>query len=360
MVLTADPGPHPSDAAISYQWYRNTTAITGATGASYTVSPSDVGRTLKVKVSFSKAANYLNSAKYSRATAKVGRAALVKGTVTLSDPAPQVDTPVSAVLDGWEPAPVVASYQWYRVNARGTARPIAKARKASYTPTGSDRGYRLKVVMTASKPGYSGASVASAVSPAVLPGEYQAVPEPVILGTARVDMTLTVDPGTYRHVDGQQVAPTFSYQWYRVKDGTRTAIRYATRATYKAVPADEGSALLVKVVARRSGYADQASESDPTGVVGAPMKAGTATIEPAPAVVGVLLTASTTGWVPDGVALAYQWYRGTSAITGADQASYTPVAADLGKKLRVKVTGSADGYASVGVYSAYTALVIAQ
>lgn len=72
-------------------------------------------------------------------------------------------------------------------------------------------------------------------------------------------------------------------------------------------------------------------------------------ITPIPTITGtpqidVQLTADPGTWVPAPTTFTYQWLRGTTAISGATSATYTPVAADLGKMLAVTVTGAlADG-----------------
>ena len=74
--------------------------------------------------------------------------------------------------------------------------------------------------------------------------------------------------------------------------------------------------------------------------------------------VGVELTADASAWEPAPVALAYQWNADGVAITGATGATYTPVAADLGAKLSVTVTGTKPGYTTASVTSAETAAVV--
>lgn len=56
-------------ATVTYQWYRGTTAITGATAAAYTVTRDDIGQTLKAQAIGT--GDYLNSALYSASTAAV-------------------------------------------------------------------------------------------------------------------------------------------------------------------------------------------------------------------------------------------------------------------------------------------------
>jgi hypothetical protein len=111
------------------------------------------------------------------------------------------------------------------------------------------------------------------------------------------------------------------------------------------------------VTAKRATYDPETRVSDAYDAVAAPMTAGTVTIDNLAPKIGATLTASPGTWVPGGVEFAYQWYRGSSAIKNAKQATYTVSATDLGKKLRVRVTGAADGYASVVAYSAFTAAV---
>ena len=65
-----------------------------------------------------------------------------------------------------------------------------------------------------------------------------------------------------------------------------------------------------------------------------------------PAVVGGSLTAVPGGW-DSGVALSYQWLRAGAAIAGATTSTYQVSSADVGKKVRVVVTGSLTGYTSV-------------
>lgn len=73
--------------------------------------------------------------------------------------------------------------------------------------------------------------------------------------------------------------------------------------------------------------------------------------------VGGTLTAKPGTWA-SGVTFGYQWSANGVAITGATAATFTPTAAQLGKVIRVKVTGRKSGYDSVGVTSAPTLNVI--
>ncbi|MFT4218256.1 MAG: hypothetical protein QM619_13880 [Micropruina sp.] len=70
-TLVAQPGSwRPTGLTFSYQWYRNSTAIAGARGASYLVSSVDSGARLKVEVTAS-APGYRTAKHTSKQTAKV-------------------------------------------------------------------------------------------------------------------------------------------------------------------------------------------------------------------------------------------------------------------------------------------------
>jgi hypothetical protein len=67
--LTANAGTWgPGPVTLAYQWYRSGSAISGATGSTYVLTSSEVGKTVTVKVTGSKT-GYTSVAKTSRATA---------------------------------------------------------------------------------------------------------------------------------------------------------------------------------------------------------------------------------------------------------------------------------------------------
>ena len=62
--------------------------------------------------------------------------------------------------------------------------------------------------------------------------------------------------------------------------------------------------------------------------------------------VGSTLTAEPGTWAPAPVKLAYQWFRGTTAVSGATAATYKLTADDAGQTVSVEVTGTKTGYAA--------------
>lgn len=69
--LTAKPGTWTSGTKLTYRWYANGTAISKATKSTYTITSSQKGKKITVKVTGSKS-GYGTVAKTSKATARVG------------------------------------------------------------------------------------------------------------------------------------------------------------------------------------------------------------------------------------------------------------------------------------------------
>jgi len=167
-TLTAVPGSWtPSDADLTYAWYRTTskgtTAITGATGSTYKVSATDVGATLSVRVTGTRE-GWKPATKTSKATATVAKATLTQTPVpTIDDPTPTVGNTLTANPRTWEPVPVSLAFAWYRVSSKGKVSAVL-GRSATYTVQSADAGYRLKVKVTGTKAGYTTVTKESALT----------------------------------------------------------------------------------------------------------------------------------------------------------------------------------------------------
>jgi len=163
-------------------------------------------------------------------------------------------------------------------------------------------------------------------------------------GTAAIGEMLTA------HVSGWSPTPDeWEYQWYRNDD----EIEGADDDTYTVTEADAGFALKVKVTGEKDGYTPASATSLPTDEVAASHFSAT----PAPtisgtAATGKTLTAEVSGWSPAPDAWQYEWYRNDTKIAGAVASTYKVVAADVGAKLKVSVTGTKSGYAQATVASA--------
>ena len=166
---------------------------------------------------------------------------------------------------------------------------------------------------------------------------------PSISGTAQVEETLTVDTSGIADDDGLDNV-SYSYQWIR-NDGTDDSDIYgATSSTYMPVDADQGKTIKVEVSFTDDADNDETLTSAATAEVAAPAANSPATGEltiTGTVQVGETLTANTSG-VADADGLSsvqyeYQWLADDSEITGATGSTYTPVAADEGKVIKVRV-----------------------
>ena len=170
---------------------------------------------------------------------------------------------------------------------------------------------------------------------------------PTISGTAQVGQTLTADTSGIADEDGLTNV-VFSYQWTRSDGGLDTNITGATGATYTLVAADEDKTIKVTVSFTDAEGNPETLTSAPTGEVEAKPNTeatGAPTIDGA-ARVGETLTADTSGIDDDdglnNATFSYQWTRndgsGDTNIQDATGSSYTLVAADEGRTIKVTVS----------------------
>ena len=348
-----------TNVSYGYQWVRNDgssdTDIENATGTTYTLVAADEEQTIKVKVSFTDDADNderLTSAATGEVAARPNTPAT--GAPTISGTAQVGETltaDTSGIADADGLTNVSYGYQWIR-NDGTSDTDITGATDSSYTLVAADEGQTIKVKVSFTDDADNDERLTSAAT-----GEVAARPNtpatgaPTISGTAQVGETLTADTSGIADADGLTNV-SYGYQWIR-NDGTSdTDITGATDSSYTLVAADEGQIIKVKVSFTDDADNDERLTSAATGEVaarpntpatGAPTISGTAQV-------GETLTADTSGIADaDGltnVSYGYQWIRndGTSDtdITGATDSSYTLVAADEGKTIKVRVSFTDD------------------
>ena len=194
---------------------------------------------------------------------------------------------------------------------------------------------------------------------------------PTIGGTAQVSETLTADTSGIADDDGLTNV-SYSYQWVANDGGTDADISGETDETYTLVAADVGKTIKLRVSFTDDAGNDESLTSAATDEVGfavqpqtsnnpatgAPTISGTAQV-------GQTLTADTSGIADDdgltNVSYGYQWVAndgGTDAdISSETDATYTLVAADVGKTIKVKVSFTDDAENEESLTSAATAAV---
>lgn len=242
----------------------------------------------------------------------------------------QVGTPISAHPGTW-PAGTVVRYQWL---AGGY--PITGATGRTFVPRPEDAGKWLIVRIMTSKPGYANGLAYTPKTQPVKLGVLTSQGAPAITGPAKVGGTLQVTLPAIT-----PAAETTTQQWFA--DGV--AIPGATGPTVTLAPAELGKKISHRAVATRRGYEVLALEAQPTEPVGPERMVLTAQ----PRLTGqhqyghqlVLDPGSVS---VSGATTTIRWYRGGEMVHGATSPSYQLGAADLGKRISVKVAWRKDGY----------------
>ena len=229
---------------------------------------------------------------------------------------------------------------------------ISGAATNRYTLVAADQNYSVALKVTATNADGS-ASATSAQTAAVTQIPVpQNTSAPTVSGIAAVGKTLTTTNGSWNY------ASSYGYQWQRCDaSGANCAnISGATASTYTTVSADQGSTLRSVVTATNSSGSASAN-SVATSVI---LQYAPPTTISLPTVVGFVdvgNTLTTDGGIwssDDTFSVAEQWQRcspGCSDISGATGTSYQAAAADLGARLRVKVTATNATGGATTIYS---------
>ena len=218
--------------------------ISGATDSTYTLTNDEMGKTVRVRVSFTDDAGN-SETQTSAATAAVDAKpnTPATGLPTISGTA-QVGETLTAETsgisdeDGLDNA--TFSYQWVADGAD-----ISGATDATYTLADADEGNTIKVRVSFTDDSGNEESLTGAATDAVAAAPATNTPAtgtPTISGTVQVGETLTADTSGISDEDGLDNA-AFNYQWQA--DGAD--ISGATSATYTLASAREGKAISVKV-----------------------------------------------------------------------------------------------------------------
>ena len=355
------------NVAYRYQWTAGGSDIGGATGSSLTLTSSQEGQTIQVRVSFTDDDGFSETIA-SAATGTVAAAPAqannsATGAPTISG-TPQVEQTLtadtSAIDDQDGLTNVSYEYQWM---AAGTA--ISGATGSSYTLTANEQGDTIQVRVNFQDDAGNSESLTSVATDAVAAAETANNPAtglPTISGTAQVGEILTADTSNIDDQDGLTNV-SYSYQWVR-NDGTDDAdISGETSSTYTLVEADQGQTIQVRVTFTDDAGNDESLTSAATvAVLARPNRAaaGLPTISGTPQVEQTL-SADTSGISDeDGlskVSYSYQWIAGGSDISGATGASYTLTADEEGLAIQVWVSFEDDAGHAETLTSAATLAV---
>lgn len=369
----------------AYQWQQvdpdgSNPVNVGANASVYTLATGNVGKRLRVIVSFTDNDGYSES-RTSNTTPVITSTAnsLAEGTPSISGTAKVGQVLMAAqgtVRDGnLLPNAPVFTYRWQRGSAGSLPGwiDISDASSSSYQLATDDRFKKIRVIVGFTD---SASNVEERASEAFPSGAATVDPidnvraggAPAISGTARVGQILAADPMGITDDNGV-VGVDFTFQWQRsanVSQPSWVGVSGGSQRTYTTTKEDEGSQLRVTVSFQdEDGYTETVNSApfpSATTVLarrenirgtGAPHVAGTTRV-------GETLTAVTTGVMDEnGLGdFTYAWYRadGTTQaelnaaalISTATLPKYTLVRADEGKHLLIRVSYTdGDGYGEV-------------
>ena len=309
--------------ALTYQWSKNGSAISGATSASYTTpatTNSDNGASFTVTVNDSVGSVTSNSA-----TLTV-TAAPVAPSITTQPLSKNVTAGQTATFTVTATGTATLTYQWKK---NGGA--VSGATSASYTTPAtsiSDNGASFTVTVSNST------------------GSATSNPATLSVTAAPVAPSITAQPASTSILAGQTASftvgatgtGTLTYQWKRNGSAISGAISasYTTPAT---TVSDNGASFSVTV----SDAGGSATSNAATLTVTAAPVAPSITAQPVGKSVLAGQTVTFTVGATGTGTLAYQWKKNGTAISGANSASYTtPLTsvADNGEQFSVTVTNS--------------------
>jgi hypothetical protein len=341
-MLTALASAGQSDNPVTYQWQQDGHDITGATGATYTVTEAAEGHTIAV-VATTTNDNGVTISATSAATSTVLDAAPTVTTPVISGTAQQGQT-LTAATSALQNDNAV-TYQWQRDGNN-----IASATGASYVVTEGDEGHKLDVVATATNDNGVTVSATSAATSTVLDAA-PTVTIPVVSGTPQEGQILRAAASS-----GQSDNPV-TYAWYSSADNFTNPI--GSGATYTVKEADEGFTIEVKATAANDNGVTTSKTSaatsavlDATPTVTTPVISGTAQE-------GQTLTASASSGQADNP-VSYAWYSSADNYTNpiGSGSTYTLQEGDEGHQLEVKATTTNDNGVTISATSAATSKVL--
>jgi len=341
LTLTPPVWDFTEGASTTYQWFRGSTAIAGATGTVYSVTGDDFGKALKV-VATIQVPGYLDGVSTSGTVTPTASGAPTATVVPVIGGDAHADGTLTVTTEAAWSNGATTTYQWLR---DGTA--LSGKTGPTYVVQGADAGHSLAVRAIGKLTGHTDGVVTSNSIAALTGPAATSTSVPEITGGTPVGSTLSlVAPPTWERSGSPVTANCTKYEWLR----GGAPISGATSATYKTVDADASLPVSVRVSCVQTGY--------DTGGPAISSNAVVPVLGPAPSVVappaitgnpvtGQRLEATTGSWssATSETKYAYQWLRGGAPISGATSYRYTLATADAGQSIAVRVTAKTPGYA---------------
>ena len=353
-----------TNVAYRYQWIAGGSDIDGATGASYTLTASEQGQTVRVRVTFTDDAGNAESLTSAATVAVAPRPnAEPTGLPAITGP-PQVGQTLTADTSPIDDADGLTNatfeYQWI---AGGSD--IDGATGSSYTLTASEQGQTIQVRVTFTDDAdneetlTSEATAEVTVAPVPLTGAFHDLPDSHDGSTAFTFRVLFSEDVGINYVNMRDDA-------FSLSEGDVTGARRVDGRNDLweiTVEPDDNSDVGITLPANRSCTTTGAIctredsprqlTNSPTATITGPAEApptntsaaGAPTISGTPQVEQTLTADTSSITDADGltnVSYAYQWIAGGSDIDGATGSSYTLTASEQGQTIQVRVTFTDD------------------
>ena len=270
----------------------------------------------------------------------------IRGATPTVTGTPLVGQLLRANAGVWSPTGVKLTYRWLRngiviPGATGTMYRLARA----------DAGKNITVSITGTYPGKLSRTASSMSTTPVSAGNITPS-TPQVTGDPIVGSYLVAEPGRW-----SPSYVTLSYQWYA--GGKK--ISGADERTWKVGKRRIGKTITVRVTGSGPGFKPVTAESAPSPkvvkkgqTVGRVISATPTIASTTTMMVGDRITAAPGTWGPAPVKLGVKWLRDGAVIPAARAWTYTLTRADVGKRLRVEVTGVKPAYILTRVQSAET------
>ena len=259
-------------AVFAFKWLADDAEMANATSSSYTLTDSEQGKAIKVRVTFTDDAGNGETLTSDATEAVKAANSPATGAPTTSGTA-QVGETLTATTTGIADEDgrtnAVFAYHWLADDAA-----IEGATAATFTLTSSEQGKIIKVRVTFTDDAGNEESVTSDATAAVAATNSPATGGPVIEGTPAVGQTLTATTSGIGDDDGIATS-VFAYQWL----ADDAAIEGATASTYTLTYGEQGKTIKVTVTFTDDVSNDESLTSDATAAVEQPL---TASIENAP------------------------------------------------------------------------------
>ena len=363
------------NAVFSYQWIANDgnadADIEDETGSTYELPDDDVGKTVKVRVSFTDDGGNqetLTSVATGAVAAKPNSPATGAPAISGTAQAGETLTAATAgIADADGLSNVAYGYQWLAADAE-----IAGATSSSYTLAEADAGKTIRVKVSFTDDAENQESLTSAPTETVGVSESHDRPHNLQATVAEGAITLTwQDPDTH---PSRGLYHILRHRPELGEDKSLVYVEYApsTDRTFTDSAVEPGVLYVYAVKAVKDYFGFLGPASDPVEVRMPPGEGGEArpnspaTGQPTitgTAQVGETLTADTSGIADqdglDDASFAYQWMADDSDIAGATDSTYTLTPDDLGKSVKVRVTFTDDRSNQETLTSAATSAVAA-